>query len=152
MNLSEKPDSVTWPSKHYVFVEKTGPFMQTARSAWESAHKLVPTLANQGRIKGHMSLYKMKPEMVYRAGFELDTAPKELPEGLRYELVPGGAYARFVLKGSYSELPAACGRVFEIVEKTKMAVRPAFNVENYVTDPKTTPSDQNVIEILIPTA
>ena len=27
MNLTLEPETVTWPETHYVFVEKTGPFM-----------------------------------------------------------------------------------------------------------------------------
>jgi len=35
MNLSLDPDDINWTSPHYVFVEKQGPFMQTAPKAWQ---------------------------------------------------------------------------------------------------------------------
>ena len=35
MNLSEEPEIVNWPESHYVFIEKVGPFMNTAPQAWQ---------------------------------------------------------------------------------------------------------------------
>jgi DNA gyrase inhibitor GyrI len=98
-----------------------------------------------------MSLYKMGPD-VYRAGFALAAEPVKLPAGLEYELFEGGQYSRFVLTGSYRELPAATGRVFEYVAKNNLMLRMDFCIENYVSNPQTTPEDRLVTEILVPTA
>jgi DNA gyrase inhibitor GyrI len=48
------------------------------------------------------------------------------------------------------QLPEACGKVFEIVQKTKLPVRDGFFLENYVNNPDNTPEDALVTEILIP--
>jgi predicted transcriptional regulator YdeE len=151
MNLTEEPEVIEWPETHYVFVEKMGPFMKTAPEAWGTAHSLVPQLSENNQIKGYMSLYKMSPS-VYRAGFALETAPVKLPDGLQYELFEGGQYSKFVLTGPFSNLPAASGRVWEIVSKSDIMVRPDFAIENYVTDPRVTPEDKLITEILVPTA
>src|SRR5437868_15543177 len=98
-----------------------------------------------------MSLYKIEPQMVYRAGVMVDHKPETLPAGFQYVKFEGGKYSRFVLTGSYSNLPEACGKVFKTVAETKMAVRDDFFIENYVNDPKVTPEDQLKTEILIPT-
>ena len=37
MNLTEVPETVTWPETHYVFVEKIGPFQTNAPQAWQSS-------------------------------------------------------------------------------------------------------------------
>ncbi len=97
-----------------------------------------------------MSLYKVEPK-IYRAGVSLATAPKNSPESLQFEKFKGGKYSRFVLTGPYSLLPEACGRVFEIVSETKIRLRDDYCIENYVNDPRTTPEQQLVTEILIPT-
>jgi effector-binding domain-containing protein len=55
------------------------------------------------------------------------------------------------LTGSYAQLPEASGRVFEIVAEKKIQMRDAYCIENYANDPRTTPEDQLVTEILIPT-
>ena len=151
LQLTEVPEVVNWPETHYVFIERVGPFQNTAPQAWQQMHQLVPRLLEQYKITGYLSLYKVAPQ-IYRAGVALAAAPQDLPEGVAYETFPGGKYSRFVLTGPYSNLPEACGRVFQIVADTKLPVRDDFGIENYVTDPRTTPEEQLVTQILVPTA
>ena len=150
MKLTEEPEVVHFPETQYVFVEKTGPFMESAPAAWQTAHPQAAAVSANNKITGYMSLYKRGPK-VYRAGFSLADAPQKLPEALSYEKFPGGKYSRFVLTGPFSDLPAASGRVFEIVAEKGIKMREDFCIENYVTDPRTTPEDQTITEILIPT-
>jgi effector-binding domain-containing protein len=151
MNLTQEPTAVNWPETHYVFVEKVGPFQETAPQAWQSLHSLVPRISEDNKITGYMSLYKRGPK-IYRAGVSLAGEPRNLPQGLSHEKFKGGKYGKFVLTGSYANLPEASGRVFEIVEEKKIPMRDDFCIENYVNDPRTTPEEQLVTEILIPTA
>jgi TetR/AcrR family transcriptional repressor of nem operon len=151
LQLTEVPEVMSWPETHYVFIEKVGPFQNTAPQAWQQMHQLVPKVLEQNKITGYMSLYKIGPK-IYRAGVALGAAPKGLPDGLSYEKFKGGTYSRFVLTGAFSNLPAACGRVFQIVADTKMRLRDDFNIENYVSDPRTTPEAELITEILVPTA
>ena len=150
LKLTQEPKPVTWPETHYVFVEKIGPFQNTAGQAWQNLHQLVPTISEHNQITGYASLYKVGPK-VYRAGVSLAAAPQNLPEGLQYEKFKGGKYSRFVLTGPYALLPEASGRVFEIVGKKNIRLRDDFCIENYVNDPRTTPEEQLITEILIPT-
>lgn len=152
MNLTLEPEIVDWPEMHYVFVEKTGPFMNTAPQAWNAAHGLTSALSQHNQITGYTSLYKMGPPNVYRAGFSLAAAPKELPEGLQYEKFTGGKYAKFVLTGPYTLLPEASGKVWNTVAAKNIQVRDDFAIENYLNDPRKTPEDQLITEILVPTA
>jgi effector-binding domain-containing protein len=151
VSLKEEPEIVNWPETHYVFVEKVGPFIQTAPEAWQSAHGLVPEILKDNKITGYLSLYKVE-EKIYRAGFALPDSPVNLPVGLKYEKFAGGKYSRFVLRGSYSQLPRATGRVFELVTENKIQVRDDFNIENYLNDPRIMPEEQLITEIFIPTA
>jgi effector-binding domain-containing protein len=151
LNLTSEPTIVTWPETHYVFLEKIGPFQETAPQAWQSLHPLVPAISEPHKITGYMSLYKVEPK-IYRAGVAFAAEPKDLPAGLRYEKFKGGKYSRFVLTGPYSNLPQASARVFEIVAEKKIPMRDDYCVENYLNDPRTTPESELVTEILIPTA
>jgi predicted transcriptional regulator YdeE len=150
MNLNESGDIVNWPQTHYVFVEKTGSIPKIAPDAWQTAIRLVLQLAEKNPISWRMSLYKMNPN-VYRAGFVVPEKPTAVPAGLEYELFEGGRYSRFVLTGPYSDLPAATRRVFEIVAQRGLVLRCDFCIESYVSDPRSTPEDKLVTEILIPT-
>jgi DNA gyrase inhibitor GyrI len=150
MNLTEKPEIVNWPPTHYVFIHKVGPFIESAPQAWQDLHKLIPQIAENNEITGYMSLYKVGPK-IYRAGVSVAAPPTKLPDGLQYEEFKGGKYSRFELAGSYAQLPQASGRVFEIVAETKLKTRDDYNIENYVNDPRTTPEDKLLTQILIPT-
>src|SRR5258706_262247 len=126
MKLTQDPEVVTWPETHYVFVEKVGPFQNTAPQAWQEVHPLVARISEHNKVTGYMSLYKIGPK-IYRAGVAVTAEPKNLLENMRYEKFKGGKYSRFVLIGSYANLPEASGRVFEIVaEKKKTAVLTAL--------------------------
>ena len=151
MNLNEHPESVTWPATHYAFVEKIGPFKDTAQQAWQEVRSFSREIATNNKITGAMSLYKMGPK-IYRAGYILAAPPVQLPEGLLYESFAGGKYIRFVLNGSYSNLPEASGRVWAIAAEMKIQLRDDYAIENYLNDPDSTPEDQLVTEILVPTA
>jgi DNA gyrase inhibitor GyrI len=151
MALNEKPLKTTLPDSHYIFIEKVGPFMDTAPKCWTELHQLVPLIERDNEITGYLSLYKVEPnKMTYRAGVALSAPPVRAIEVMRYEKIKGGNYNKFVLTGSYAQLPEACGRVFSILKETQMAVRDDFNIENYVNSPKDTPEDKLITEILIP--
>lgn len=150
MKLTQEPEIVTWPEIHYVFIEKIGPFQNTAPQAWQELHSGVPEISQNNKITGYTSLYKVGPK-IYRAGVSLAAEPKNLPEGLTYTKFKGGKYSRFILTGPYSDLPEASGRVFEIVSEGKIQLRDDYCIENYMNDPRTTPEEQLVTEILIPT-
>jgi DNA gyrase inhibitor GyrI len=151
MHLIEVPEIVHWPATHYVFLERVGPFIKTAPQAWQDLHALKYLLAETSQITGAMALYRMSPD-TYRAGFIASAAPKALPPELTYEKFPGGKYSRFVLTGSYANLPQASGRVWEIVSRTGLETRPDFAIENYANDPSSTPEAELITEILVPTA
>jgi effector-binding domain-containing protein len=150
INLTQEPDMVNWPETQYVFVEKVGAFQDTAPRAWQELQQLIPAISEHNRIAGFMSLYKRGPK-IYRAGVSIAGEPKNLPGALKYEEFKGGKYNRFVLTGPYSNLPEASGRVFEMVAEKKIPVRDDYCIEHYVNDPKTTPEEELVTEILIPT-
>jgi len=151
MKLTEEPEIVTWPETHYVYVEKIGPFMENAGQAWQAAHGLAPALREHNKITGYTSLYKTGPK-IYRAGFALAAAPVDLPDGFAYEKFAGGKYSRFVLTGPYTQLPQASGRVWELAAARGIPLRDDFAIENYVNGPQSTPEEQLITEILIPTA
>ena len=149
MNLTEVPEIVTWPEIHYVFVEKIGPFQNTAPQAWQEIHQFVPSILENNKITGYTSLYKVAPQ-IYRAGVSIAAPPNDLPEGLQRTKFRCGKYSRFLLTGPYTEMAAATGRVLQIVAETKISLRDDFCIENYLNDPRITPEPQLLTEILIP--
>lgn len=149
LQLALSTDTVVWPETHYVFIERIGPPPVIAAQTWADLHQLVPAMGRHNTIRGFLSLYKMK-EQVYRAGISLSAAPSGLPSGLGYENFRGGKYHRFIYTGPYSRLGEATARAVEMVRERNLSLRDDYSIEHYVTDPKTTPEDQIVTEILFP--
>jgi effector-binding domain-containing protein len=150
INLTAEPEVVTRPSIHYLYIEKTGNIPANAAGAWHEAEKFALQIASLGQTIGASALYKCGPD-IYRAGYILAERSASIPEGLSYEEIPGGKYTKFVLHGPYSQLPQATSRAFQLVAEKQIQLRDGFNIENYVTDPRTTPQDESITEILFPT-
>lgn len=149
IRLTVEPDTVQWPETHYVFVEKIGPFQVNAPEAWNALRPLTPGIAEHNTITGYLSLYKMD-EQRYRAGVSVADEPRQLPGGVRYKKFAGGAFYRFVLRGPYAQLGEATGRTVALVREKKLPLRDDYNIEHYVNDPRVTPEDELVTEILFP--
>jgi DNA gyrase inhibitor GyrI len=151
INLTHEPESVDFPAVHYVFLERVGNIPANAPQAWHTVEKFAAGLMQNNQITGAAAFYK-PAQGIYRAGFMLAAPPANLPAELTYEKMNGGKYARFTLTGPFDHLPEANTRAFGIVAEKKIALRDDFNIEHYLTDPRTTPADQNVTALLFPTA
>lgn len=151
MKLITTPDLTQFPETHYVFIEKIGPFQETAMAAWQQLHQNFATISGKHQVSGFFAQYKVRPQMIYRAGVAVDKKPEHLPEGFKYEKFAGGLYKRFTLIGGYQNLPDACGTVFAHVEREKTPMRDDWYVENYINSPNERKEENLVTEILIPT-
>lgn len=151
IHLTQDSDTIDFPAGHYVFIERIGNIPANAPQAWHTVEQFAATLMQHNQITGAAAFYK-PAQGIYRAGFMLSAPPINLPAGLSYEKFAGGKYARFTLTGPFDQLPEANSRAFGIVAEKKIPLRDDFNIEHYVTDPRTTPADQNVTEILFPIA
>jgi DNA gyrase inhibitor GyrI len=149
LNLVHEPAPIDFPATHYVFVERVGSIPANAPQAWQTVLRFAAQIAAKNKITGAAAFYRPTRD-VYRAGFLLAATPVDLPEGLRSEQMPGGRYARFTLTGPFDQLPEANSQAYRIVAEQKVPVRDAFSIEHYLTDPNTTPAEQNVTAILIP--
>jgi TetR/AcrR family transcriptional repressor of nem operon len=151
MNLTTSPETVYRPETHYLFIESIGPFQTNAPQTWQKLLQLLPAISEHNQITGYFALYKVESQ-IYRAGVSVAAKPEHLPASVSYEQLPNGKYARLTLTGSYSNLPEATGRAFQIIRDSKLPLRDDHNIENYVNDPRTTPEDQLITEIMFPIA
>lgn len=151
LNLTHESASTSFPATHYVFVERIGNIPANAPDVWKTLHEFALALAQHNKITGAAAFYK-PTKGIYRAAFLIAAAPEQLPAGLSYEKFPGGTYAQFTLIGPYEQLPEAHTRSCAIVADEKIVLRDDFYIEHYLTDPSTTPAEQNVTAILFPIA
>lgn len=147
--LTLEPYPVEFPALHYVFIEKRGSIPQNAPQAWNELHAKLAAIAEHNTITAYLSLYRME-EGIYRAGVGMAVPPQQLPAGLTYERFAGGRYRKFVLRGSYVQLGPATGQAVRMMQESGSRLRNDFNIEHYVNDPRSTPEDQLITEILFP--
>ena len=158
LNMSLKPEIVTRPAMHCVYLERTGPFAETAPPTWDAFFPLMTGKLDQEAIREYLGLTtldKTKPgeeAMIYEAGVGLASKPKEIPKGLQYRKIDAGKYAEFRLTGPYQQVWIAFDQIFRTLAESRTRLREGFCIENYLNDPKITPEDQLLTAILIPIA
>lgn len=139
-----KSEVTVFPKTHFVYIEKTGPFQVTAQKAWQELH----AAKKPDGIRGAMALYKVGPQ-IYRAGWVVGAKPEALAAGLKYEEFGGGKYVKFTYRGAYENLPRVSGEVW--AHAPSLELRDDFAIENYVNSPETTPPNELITEIMLPT-
>lgn len=154
MNLSAF-ETVTRPLTHYVYLEKRGPFGEVAPPLWNELQPILPRL-EKSQIREFLGVSGVdkssagEDAMIYRAGVSLASEPAKLPGGLQHRAIPSGRYARLVLTGPYAQIWPAFDLVFKTLAEKKIELRPEFCIENYLNDPRSTPEDKLLTEILVP--
>ena len=158
VNLTANPEIIASKPLFLVYLEKIGPFSKTAALAWKEFWSIAGGQFQQHRVAGMAGLSRIDSSkagddaFIYQAGMLLEAKPEEIPQGLQSRKLASGKYARFLLTGSYAQLPAAYPAAFSILEDAKLAIRDDFCMERYLNTPQDTPEDRLETEILIPIA
>jgi DNA gyrase inhibitor GyrI len=142
---------------HYVYLEKRGPFAEVAPPLWNELGPLIQRIEQQEirEYLGVSGVDKSRPgedAMIYQAGVALAHNPDNPPSGLAHKSIKAGKYARFLLTGPYSQIWMAFDRIFKTLAEKQVELRPEFCIENYLNDPRVTPEDRLLTELLVPIA
>ena len=155
LNMTRELETLTLQPSILVYVEKLGAFPKTAPMAWKEFWSIAAGQLDRGQITSMGGLSRIDETkagdaaFIYQAGVFLREKPDSVPNGLQLRLLEEGKYARFLLTGSYSQLPAAYPFAFSVLEKAKVALRKDFCIERYHNSPDT-PEAKLKTEILIP--
>jgi DNA gyrase inhibitor GyrI len=158
VNLTPSPEIVKSKPAFLVYLEKIGPFSKTAPSAWKEFWSLAGGQFDPDQIEGMVGLSRIDrtktgdDAFIYQAGITLKSKPAKIPQGLQSRELESDKYARFLLTGSYKQLPAAYPKAFSILEAMRLEIRNDFCIERYLNTPQDVPEDRLETEILIPIA
>jgi DNA gyrase inhibitor GyrI len=156
VNLTGTPEIIMTQPAFLVYLEKIGSFSKTAPSAWKEFWSIADGQFDQDQIAGMAGLSRIDytktgdDVFIYQAGVTLKSKPAQIVQGLQSRELESGKYARFLLTGSYAQLPAAYPKAFSILEALKLEIRDEFCVEKYLNTPQETSEDRLKTEILIP--
>ena len=86
----------------------------------------------------------------FRAAFAIAEPPKDPPSGdiAVARTSPGKAY-KFVHRGSYDDMDTTYDAITNFLDEKRLDADQLF-IEQYLTDPVTTPEDKLVVEVFVP--
>ena len=142
-------------------VEKTIVYMN-GNATWDSAFEtLVDTFKQLNTFLDRQGLKPNGPSMTiytstddtgfsFQAAVPLGEEPQNPPRGgIAGGKSPAGRALRFVHRGSYDSMDSTYEAITNHLDEKRLEAKDLF-IEEYATDPVTTPEDQLVITVLVP--
>jgi effector-binding domain-containing protein len=86
----------------------------------------------------------------FQAAFPIAETPKDPPQGdMTVAKSPTGKALKFVHRGSYDAMETTYDAITNYLDDKKLEAQDLF-IEEYVTDPLTTPEDKLVVNVFVP--
>ena len=86
----------------------------------------------------------------FQAAFPIAEAPKDAPKGdIAIGKSPTGKALKFVHRGSYDSMDTTYEAITNFLDDKQLDAKDLF-IEEYQTDPVTTPEDKLVIDVYVP--
>ena len=147
-------EEVNLPEQTIVFFSGTG--------QWENAFETI--VDGFKAVSGYLKKAGIKPSgppmtiytstndtsFQFRAAFPLAEAPKDKPTGdiAIAKTSPGKAY-KFIHRGSYDDMDTTYDAITNFLDEKQLDAKGLF-IEQYVTDPISTPQEKLVVEVFVP--
>jgi effector-binding domain-containing protein len=147
-------EEVTLAAKPIVYMKGTATW-DTAFDTLVDAFKSVQGFVDREKLKAagpFMTIYTATDDtgFQFEAALPLEEEPKNAPKGdLTVGKSPDGRALKFVHRGSYDAMDATYDAITNYLDEKKLDAKDLF-IEQYVSDPLTTPQDKLVIDIFVP--
>jgi effector-binding domain-containing protein len=147
-------EEVTLTPKTLVVVKGTATW-DSAFDTLVKAFKTVKAFADREKLSitgPFMTIYTATDDtgFQFQAGVPVEGEPKTAPQGeITIGTSPGGRALKFVHRGSYDAMDATYDAITNLLDEKKLDAKDLF-IEQYVTDPLTSPADNLVIEVFVP--
>jgi effector-binding domain-containing protein len=125
--------------------------LDNLQDAFKSVYALIE---RQGlaRAGAPMTIYTQADDtgFSYQAAVPLAEAPKEPPKGdIEVGQSPGGKALKFIHRGSYDSMDNTYEAITTYLDEKRLEAADSF-IEEYETDPVTTPEDKFVVTVYVP--
>jgi len=147
-------EEVTLPDRTIVFFRGNGNW-DSAFETITDGFKTVFEFLNKAGIKPSgplMTIYTSTDDtgFQFQAAVPVAELPKDPPKGdLAVGKSPAGKAYKFVHRGSYESMDQTYEAITNFLDEKGVDAKESF-IEQYVTDPLTTPEDRLVVEIYVP--
>lgn len=147
-------EEVTLQEKTIVFMKGTANW-DTAFESLVDAFKSIYAYLDREKLKAAgpaMTIYTSTDDtgFQFEAAVPVAQAPASEPKGdIGLGKSPSGKALKFVHRGSYDAMDVTYDAITNHLDEKKLEAKDLF-IEQYVTDPLTTPEDRLVIEVYVP--
>jgi effector-binding domain-containing protein len=134
----------------------------TGNSTWDTAldtlvdafKSVYAYLDKQGlnRTGPSMTIYTQADDtgFQFRAAVPIAEAPADTPKGdISVGTSPGGRALKFVHRGSYDSMDTTYEAITNYLDEKRLEAQDSF-IEEYATDPVTTPEDKFIVTVYVP--
>jgi effector-binding domain-containing protein len=145
---------VTLPERTIVFMQGSGTWDTAFETLVDSFKSVYGFLEKQG-IKpagSALTIYTSTDDtgFQYQAAVPIAEAPANPPRGdIEVGKSPAGKMLKFVHRGSYDAMDTTYEAITNYLDTKQLEAQDTF-VEEYVTDPVTTPEDKLVVNVYVP--
>lgn len=147
-------EEVTLPEKNIIYFSGTGNW-DSAFETIVDAFKTVNAFLAKQRIKpdgSSMTIYTSTDDtsFQFQAAVPVSELPADPPKGdIAAGKSPSGRAFKFVHHGSYDAMDSTYEAITNYLDDKQLEAKDLF-IEEYVTDPVTTPEDKLVVNIYVP--
>jgi len=145
---------VTLTPKTIIFMKGNSTWdkaLDNLQDAFKSVYALID---RQGLTKAGpaMTIYTQADDtgFSYQAAVPITEAPKDAPKGdIAVGQSPGGKALKFLHRGSYDSMDNTYEAITNYLDEKRLEAADSF-IEEYETDPVTTPEDKFVVTVYVP--
>jgi effector-binding domain-containing protein len=147
-------EAVTLTPKTIIFLKGNSTWDKALENLQDAFKSVYALLDKQGLAKAGppMTIYTQADDtgFQFQAAVPIEQAPKELPKGdIEIGQSPAGKALKFTHRGSYDSMDGTYEAITDYLDEKRLEAADSF-IEEYETDPVTTPDDKFVITVYVP--
>ncbi len=147
-------EELTLKERTIVYLKGSGTWDKAFEAIVDAFKSIYAFVDKQGlkRDGNVMAIYTQADDtgFQFHAAVPIAEQPKDKPSGdVEVGMSPGGKAYRFVHRGSYDSMEATYEAITNFLDEKQIEAKDLF-VEEYETDPVTTPDDKMVITVYVP--
>ena len=147
-------EETTLTPKTIIYLKGSGTWDNAYETLIDAFKSVYAFLEKQGikRDGPSMTIYTSADDtgFQFQAAVPLAEEPKELPRGdIEIGKTPAGRALKFVHRGSYDSMDTTYEAITNHLDEKRLEAQDMF-IEEYETDPVTTPEDKLVVTVLVP--
>ena len=145
---------VTLTPKTIIFMKGNSTWDKALDNLQDAFKSVYALIERQGLVRAGsaMTIYTQADDtgFSYQAAVPLTEAPKDPPKGdIEVGQSPGGKALKFIHRGSYDSMDNTYEAITNSLDEKRLEATDSF-IEEYETDPVTTPEDKFVVTVYVP--